>query len=103
MSTVQSVVYQGLAMLAMLAHIIVNGLFTLVTLNLSSAPGTELPLLMLKGVVLASWFGLGWFAWHVWARNSWLVVAAPIVSFAILWVVNWIGANRLDSFIPYGP
>lgn len=60
MNTVRSLVYHGLAAIAMLAHVILVGLASLVTLWLTSPAGTEIPLLILKGVVLVSWLGFGW-------------------------------------------
>ena len=102
MSTVYAVAYNGLAALAMLAHLIVNGLFTLIELNMRSDAGTDLPMSILRVFVLVSWFGLAWFGLRAWARRSWLVVVVPIVSFLILLGVNGIGSNLIDWYFPYG-
>ena len=101
MNTVRTLGYHGLAALAILAHVILVGLSSLLLLVLTSPPGAEIPALALKGVVIVSWLGLGWLGLLAWTRRSRLVVVVPIASFAILWVVGSIGNELVHWSLIY--
>ena len=69
------------------------GLVSLLKLSLSSPPGTEAVLLILKGVVAVSWLAFTVAGLVAWTRRDWLVIAAPLGALAVLLLVDWIGTN----------
>lgn len=102
MSSLRLLVYQGLAAIAMVVHLLLTGLFTYLTLLLSAPPGTEALVLVLKGVVVVSWLVLGWLGLFARSRRSWLVVGVPILSWAIVWAVITIGTSGVHWGLNWG-
>ena len=102
MNRASSVVYHMLAAIAMLALLIPGGLWLLVTLSLTSPPGTETILLILKGATLLAWLGLGWFGLLAWTRRSWKVFVAPLAFVAFSFVIDAIGENSIHWFLDWG-
>jgi hypothetical protein len=90
------------AALAMLIQVVVVGLVSLLKLSLSSPPGTELVLLVLKGAVAVSWLAFTVAGLVAWTRREWLVIAAPIGTLAVLLLVDWIGTNAIHWYLSSG-
>ncbi|MDP9246851.1 MAG: hypothetical protein M3O95_01975 [Candidatus Dormibacteraeota bacterium] len=95
MSRSGQVAYHSLALLAMLAHLVVVGPWTLVVLASSSPPGTGLATLLLKLLVFSTWCGLSVIGIAAWSDRSWRVVAVPIVSFGLASILHEVGKSAL--------
>jgi hypothetical protein len=96
------VVYHVLALAAILAHVLLVGPLSLLALYLRPDPATELAAVVLKGLLVVSWFGLGWAGIRAWIRRSWVVVPIPFLSFSIAWVVILIGNETIGWTLPIG-
>ena len=99
MTMLRSFAYHGLATIAMLSQLAVVGLISLLKLSLSSAPGTEPVLLILKVVVAVSWLGLMVLGLVAWRKRSWFVVTVPIASLSVLLVVDWIATSTIHLIV----
>lgn len=91
-----------IAALALLFQVVVVGLVSLLKLSLSSPPGTETVLLILKGAVALSWVAFTVVGLVAWTRRDWLVIAAPIGALAVLLAIDWIGTNAPHWYLPLG-
>ena len=58
--------------------------------------------MVLKGLIVLSWIGLGLAGIRAWIARSWVVVAVPFVSFSIAWVVILIGNETIGWTLPIG-
>lgn len=95
--------YQASAVIAMLAHLVIAGPFTLVGLALIAPAGTEIVALALKALIAVSWVGIGIFGIRAWRDRSWGVVGAPILSFFIVWMLVLIGNVTIGWGLILGP
>ena len=86
----------------MLIQVVAVGLVSLLKLSLSSPPGTEAVLLVLKGAVAVSWLAFTVAGLVAWTRRDWLVIAAPIGTLAVLLLVDWIGTNAIHWYLSWG-
>jgi hypothetical protein len=77
-------VYQVVALLAMLAHLLIVGPFCLLTLGFTGPSGADVVGLVLKAIVVAVWIGLGYLGLRAWDQRSWWVVAVPVVALCIV-------------------
>jgi hypothetical protein len=100
--TANAFIYHALATIAMLSQLVLVGLISLLKLSLSSAPGTEPALLILKVVVAVSWLGLLVLGLVAWSKRSWFVVTVPIASLAALLVVDLIADNTIHWYLNLG-
>jgi hypothetical protein len=96
------VVYHGLALLAMLAHLLVVGLLVLVVLKLSSPPEAAFATLVLKTLIGVVWLGVGLAGIMVWRAHRWSVVSIPFVSAVPIWLLTVAGGNSLGWTLPLG-
>ena len=83
MTRLVEVVYQVVALLAMLAHLLIVGLLCLLTLVMTIPPGSELIGLALKAM----------------KQKSWWVIVIPIVSFCLVLLVLRVGTYAIDWFL----
>jgi hypothetical protein len=99
MTRLVEVVYQVVALLAMLAHLLIVGPLCLLTLVMTIPPGSELIGLALKAIVVVMWFGLGYLGLQAWKQKSWWVIVIPIVSFCLVLLVLRVGTYAIDWFL----
>lgn len=96
------IAYQGLALLAMLAHLVVVGPLSLLALYLAPHRGTELVAFVLKALVVGGWCGLGLAGIKAWRERSWAVVTVPILSFCLVWILILIGNGTIGWGLEFG-
>jgi len=96
------IVYQVVALLAMLAHLLIVGPLSLIALALTVPPGAELGGLVLKAMVGIVWLGMGYLGIRAWRRNSWLVIVAPIVAFILVYVLILTGNDVVGWYLNIG-
>ena len=85
----------------MLAHLVIVGPVCLLTLVLSGPPGAEWFGLVLKAIIVAVWFGFGYLGLRAWGQKSWWVIAVPIVSLCLVFLVIGIG-NSVGWYLNIG-
>ena len=84
--------YPVVAVLAVLAHVFIVGPLCLLVVVLSG-PGAGWFGLVIKAVILVTWFGLGYLGIRAWNRRSWWVLAVPIVAFCMVMLIIGVGNN----------
>jgi hypothetical protein len=102
-SRVAEYAYQGAAVLAMVAHVVIVGPLAVVGLAMIASRGTELVALALKVLVAATWIGVGIFGIRAWRDRSWGVIGAPILSFFLIWMLILFGNLTIKWGIILGP
>ena len=95
MSTLGAGVYQGLALLAMLAHVVVVGPFALLFLYTTPYPIHAVSTIVLKALIVVVWFGALVLGVTAWRGRRWLVILVPILSFGVVWLAGQIGTSQL--------
>ena len=88
-------VYQGLALLAMLAHVVVVGLFALLLLYTTSYPIHVVATILLKTLIVLVWFGALVLGVTAWRERRWRVILVPMVTFGVVWLAGQIGTTQL--------
>ncbi len=102
MNRAGEVVDHVLALAAMAAHLLLVGPLSLLALYLRPEPGTDLAAIVLKLLLVVSWFGLGWVGIRAWTRRSWVVAAVPFVWLSVAWVVILIGNETIGWTLTIG-
>ena len=95
MSTPSVAAYHGLALFAMLGHVVVVGLYSLLLLYTAPYPIHAVLTIVLKVLIVFVWFGLFVFGVTAWRERRWLVVAVPIVGFGLVWILGEVGIKQL--------
>lgn len=94
--------YHVAAALATLAQVVIVGFLSLFYLTLGSPPGTELVLLILKAIIAISWLAFVLAGLAAWKRRDWIVVAMPIGSLGVLFVVDLVADNTIHPYLNWG-
>jgi hypothetical protein len=91
MSALGTAAYQGLALLAMLAHLVVAGLVAVFALYVESFRGTEPLTVLARALIVGVWCGLGLVGIVAWRERKWAVVLVPFLSLVLILVLIHIG------------
>ena len=102
MRTLGVAAYHGMALLAMLGHVVIVGLFSLLLLYTSPFPIHAVLTAVLKVLIFGIWFGLFVLGVATWRERRWLVVVVPIVGFGLVWILGEIGMKQLGWSLGLG-